>query len=162
MPISPPNASQPQWNNELFKSLSHKGALVKKNANQAVADITDTILTWEEEEFDTSGIHSNTTNNQRLIVPEGITRVILRAGVKWDTFTTGTRTVFIEKNDGAFLGMPEVTLPAASGRAVINLTSPVVQVTGEDYFTVVVSQSSGTSVDVVSNDRTWFEMQIIG
>lgn len=45
-----------------------------KSANQSIADATWTLITWDQEEYDTDSAHDNVTNNSRIVVPAGKTR----------------------------------------------------------------------------------------
>jgi hypothetical protein len=44
----------------------------KTGTNQTVNNATNTLLTWNTENFDSDGYHDNTTNNERLTVPAGL------------------------------------------------------------------------------------------
>jgi hypothetical protein len=44
----------------------------KSGTNQVVNNATNTLITWNSENFDSDGYHDNVTNNQRLTVPAGL------------------------------------------------------------------------------------------
>ena len=57
-----------QWNN-LNNAI---GVQVTKNATQAVAGSTPTIVTFPTEDWDSSAFHDLVTNNSRLTIPAGM------------------------------------------------------------------------------------------
>jgi hypothetical protein len=44
----------------------------KSGTNQTVNNATNTLITWNSENFDSDGYHDNSTNNERLTVPAGL------------------------------------------------------------------------------------------
>ena len=44
----------------------------KQTSNQTITTATNTLVTWNGENFDTDAYHDNTTNNSRLTVPAGL------------------------------------------------------------------------------------------
>lgn len=140
-----------------------RGALVSKNNAQSVPDNTNAAVSWETEEYDTDSIHDNATNNSRLTVPTGVTRVILRANIKWAANATGRRNTVILKNGLSFAGAPAVEQQAPTGPASVgqNLVSAPVLVTATDFFEVSVVQTSGGNLNINLGTESWFSMEVI-
>lgn len=136
-----------------------RGALVYKSAPQSISNNTITAITFDSESYDSSGIHDTVTNNSRLTVPSGYSKVRLLARIDFDSGSTtaATRTAFISKNGGTFVGQPNINLLDQFFSATIE--SAVVNVTAGDYFVLGVTQSSGGSIDVGTD--TWFAMELI-
>lgn len=145
--------------------ITHRGALVYISSAQTATNGTNTFLTFDIEEYDTDDIHDNVTNNTRLTVPTGATKVIVSAKISWTANATGTRTFSAYKNGlASYAGFPVVVNSAPDALSFSNLiiTSPVLYVTAGDYFEAVATQSSGGSLDVLGGvNHTWFSMEIV-
>lgn len=145
-----------------------RGAMVKKSANQtnvAAIGFPGTVLSWDQEEYDTDDIHDNSTNNTRLTVPAGVTRVRLSANVEWVPEGTGPdRAITMQKNGSEIIGLAQALQgqSAAANRQRQNIISAVMTVVATDYFEVFAWSSQTDQDDVVGNDPgTWFTMEII-
>jgi len=155
----------PAVNGSLLTNLPvppFRGALVKPSVNVTIPDNTFTIFGFDVEVYDTDNIHDNITNNSRLTVPAGVSRVKVVAQVNWSTSSTGTqRSVDILKNGtGGYDGYPthDPGSAAAADRAIVR--SPVLNVVPGDYFEVRGVQNSGSTLSAFSS-ITWFAMEII-
>lgn len=154
--------------NSLVTLPPFRGALVFKSANQNITIGTLTILTWNQEVYDTSNLHNN-TNSSRLTVPAGVTRVRLNANVSWAQGVLATAGIEIEllKNAAPFRGgfhvFVEDDISAATGGLRMNGSSPPLLVTGGDFFEVRVRQNTSISLNVEADggNGTWFAMELI-
>ncbi len=141
----------------------HRGALVRKAADETAVNMTaGTIISWDTEAYDTDGFHDNSTNNHRLTVPSGATKVRLTAGLRLASFTADLWAfVTIIKNSGAsFDGQPRQSVETGLTSANVNLLSPVIVVTPGDYFEVQVTVETDTTVDVTAA-TSWFAIEVI-
>jgi hypothetical protein len=127
-----------------------RGALVLKAADQTTANYTaGALVAWDEESYDVGGWHDNVTNNTRLTVPAGVTRVrlnlsLLITAISGDVFVQ----VLLYKN-GAIVDGGGSLLADAAGLAYRGgLTSAVLAVTAGDYFEVHLTVETDTSVTV--------------
>ncbi|MEH6546922.1 MAG: hypothetical protein V7701_10860 [Sneathiella sp.] len=140
----------------------HGGALLSKDVDQTVTNSSSQSLTWESATYDTDGFHDPTSNNSRLTIPIGVSKVQLTAQIRWDGTTTNIREVQFYKNGAnAYAGRAFKRAEALSGTTLQSLTSPVLAVTAGDYFEVAVWQNSGSSREVLSHDSCWFSLQVI-
>lgn len=139
-----------------------RGALVKKSADQTGANYTGTVaIAWDAETYDTSSIHDNVTNNTRLTVPNGVTRVQLRAQAALDLVTSGVYcALLIKKNNAVFDGYSGQFGGISATFPTINLSSPVVTVTAGDYFEAFLVVQTDTSITIVAA-QSWFAMEVI-
>jgi len=163
------NATNTEW--ELLNPTpkKFKGALAYKSASETITTSTYTHLSFDSEDYNTDTIHDTVTNNQRLTVPAGITKIRLSGQVVWGTSATGERNVGISKNDETTnptggIGMPKVFSNATGTLgAVQNFSSSIITVAGGDYFTLYVWHNVGSDSSVIGNvqHRTWFAMEII-
>lgn len=140
-----------------------RGALVTLAADETGADYTTaTAVPFDEETYDTDDIHDNVTNNTRLTVPTGVTRVRLSGcAVITSLFTNQQVSLIIYKN-GSFLysGAAWQYAQTGSGGLGISVHGPVLVVTATDYFELFIDTASDTSV-TIEELRTWFAMEII-
>lgn len=152
-------AANPSW--QLSRGcLAYVGSdLTTQNLSTIVA------LPLNTESYDTNTIHDTVTNNTRLTVPSGITKVRLNGCLR---FGAGTVTIgsdiglFLYKN-GAATAYPGMVSSHGYTSAVSNpgltLTSPILTVTGGDYFELM-GYCGDTSVTVKALE-TWCAMEII-
>lgn len=146
-----------------------RGALVYYGGlGQSIADTFTTAVAFNYESYDTDEIHDGSTNNTRLTVPAGVTKVRLSGSVAWAGNTTGRRALRMYKNGvGSFAGNPHSTQSGYSVSHGQSVSSGALAVTGGDYFELVVYQDSGAALDVNENvfglnERdTWFCMEIL-
>ena len=145
------------------------GALVYLDANQSLTNLTWTAINFDQEDYDTDALHDNATNNSRLTVPTGITRVRLTGKVGFQSGDVLIREATFRKNG----------LEAYAGRAAhrfgdgtqttgnvtrINIQSPILTVTAGDYFELYAFQDSGGALNAlgdVDGEATWFAMELI-
>jgi len=146
--------------------IAHQGCLVNMSADLSVASLTYTYVGFNTEQYDDASIHDTVTNNNRLTVPSGVTKVRLTANAAWLTDFSGEFIFGISKNDETTtptftIGLPYVQDQVATGTSDWhNMTSAVIEVTAGDWFTLFVYQSTGGAEDLDSA-RTWFAMEII-
>lgn len=132
---------------------------VYRASNQTISDSTATGVSFTSETSKTTtGMHSNSTNPERLIATEaGV--VHLNCIVYWTGNATGTRTLQIRKNGTAILAT-NIRNNLGAGNF-----SQQVQVHDlaavNDYYEVIVTQSSGGNLDVIGTaHQTLFEMTL--
>lgn len=145
-------------------SSSFRGALVKKSTDQTAANYTTVAaVAWDAEEYDTDTIHDNSTNNTRLTVPSGVTKVRLTASI-WLNAVNASEWVqtYFTKAGAIFVGGAVQTgyNDTAAANAGCSLVSPVLSVASGDYFEVMLQVESDTSITVKAN-LSFFAMEII-
>lgn len=140
-----------------------RGALVYKSIDQPILDTTSTFLTWDLENYDDANIHDNIVNNSRLTVPAGVSRIILRGNLQWESNLVNDVITSFRKNGALFIGAPSLNTEGDTIPISENLVSAVLTVIPGDYFNFQVTQFSGVTLDVLedSGRRTWFSMEII-
>jgi len=173
----PDEAYGPAWNgktevptkNAVYDALaaSHafRGALVYQTASQTGANYftgAPVAIPWDAESYDTDSIHDNATNNTRLTVPAGVTKVRLVGGASISNSTSGNfHELSVYKNGSlSYPGMAghrsEVTVTGAG----VPISSPVLDVVAGDYFEMRLTSETDTAIDL-NSPRTWFAMEII-
>jgi len=147
---------------------SFRGALVQPNsgAPPSIPHSVWTDVPFTDEQYDTDLIHDPVLNNERLVVPAGVTAVQLFGAVTWNDSTpetnTGIRGLEYILNGGvAPLGGTNTYHSGFSiSRSTVHLVTPVIFVTPGDFFTMRVFQSSG-SANILLSNVCWFGMKIV-
>jgi hypothetical protein len=140
-----------------------RGALVRKAVDQTAANYTTTsAVAWDQEAYDTDAIHDNSTQNTRLTVPAGVTRVRLGARIDLGSVTNDMWVfVLIYKGGSAsFDGAPATAAEIGVSVPTITVWSPVLVVEAAQYFECMLGIETDTSVTVVAA-TSWFAMEII-
>ena len=120
-------------------------AQVYHNADQSVANSTETALAFNSERFDNDTIHDTSSNNSRLTCKTAGLYLIV-ANVRWDANTTGGRVLNIRLNGGTKIA-ESAAAPTPSSVMSHNLTT-IYQLAVNDYVEVVATQFSGGPLDV--------------
>lgn len=140
----------------------HRGALVRKSANQSIPNNAATPVTFDQEEYDTDAFHDVVTNNSRMTVPAGVTKIRLAGGAIYASNSTGVRELWFEKNGASFVGAARTRIDATSGQKDILVThSPVIAVSPGDYFELVANQASGAALNIEAADWTYFSLEVV-
>jgi len=150
------------------KAPAFKGSLVYIDGNQSIANNDGTEkIAFDQESYDTSTIHDTVTNNSRLTVPAGVTKVRLTAGLSFAANATGYRSASFHKNGvSTYVGLvsAQELSPTAGQFANLYLTSPVLTVVATDYFELFCFQNSGGALNAqgtADGRLTWFAMELI-
>lgn len=152
------------WSRTLTpRGSTFKGALLSKSANQTLTTAVTTAVTFDGELYDTDGFHDNSTNNERLTIPAGVSIVKLAGNIRYASNTTGSRLLAIRKNGSIFIqGLPYARMhPTVAESFEMNVSTAPVYVSAGDYFELVVSQNSGGDLDVNVSVTDWFSIEVI-
>jgi hypothetical protein len=113
----------------------------------SVSTATYTAVSWDLEDFDTDGFHSNTTNNSRITIPSGKNgKYLVNAKITWGDFATGDCIIALYKNGTAIKNMNY-----KAGAYVSNAVSVLLDLVATDYLQIYVRQSSGSTQDCFNN-----------
>lgn len=153
------------WTFSTAPSIPHRGALVYLDSNQVIG-ATESAVAFDQESYDTDAIHDNSTNNSRLTVPSGVTKVQLFGHSEVTGGTGQVHEVNIGKNGTSFyIGKAKNTEGSinATPRGLV-VSSPVLTVTSGDYFELFLRSPADASFQTLgsaTNYSTWFSMEII-
>jgi hypothetical protein len=133
------------------------GCAATNSATQSISNNTDTILTFNSEDFDTNTFHSTSSNTDRMTIPTGYAgyyRVSYEA--YWDDNSTGYRDISLNKNGT----LVKAYRNNVSGRSIAILHY-VINLAVADYITISVLQNSGGSLNI-NNQTAQFSIQWLG
>lgn len=130
---------------------------VSHNANQSIANSTDTYLAFNTESIDTDTMHDNTTNNSRITCKTAGDYIGI-AIINWGT-GTGKRRADITKNRAAILSSAIVASVSGDVTRMVVIT-PVVTLAANDYVEIAVNQDSGGSLNVVASVTTFSMLKV--
>lgn len=141
---------------------SFRGALVRSTANQSLTSGIHTAIAFDAEEYDTDTIHDNATNNTRLTVPTGVTRVRVTCNVSFASNGAGIRRLHVRKNGAEFNG-GAYSQDDVSGTTIhwLNASTGVLSVAGGDYFECYAQQTSGGALNVTFDESTWGALEVV-
>lgn len=128
---------------------------------QSIANNTGVDLTFDSETFDTDAFHSTSTNTNRITIPAGKAgKYAINAHVEWINNATGTRNIYIFKNNTSTIASTIEKSQPNDFDMEINTTADLAV---GDYITLQVYQTSGSSVDVYKRtDLTYFAVTYLG
>ena len=142
-------------------SLVGKSTLASFNTltTQSIPDITDTLVAY--------AITSNTPNwlgatlsAGHIIIPAGVSRVKVFAGVGWETpGTTGSTLLYISKNNAKF---PGGATQQAWSSIWNTCTSAIVDVVAGDTIEAYVWHSNGAALNAKSSPSTFLSVEVTG
>jgi len=143
-------------------------AVVWNNAAQSTANITYTVLTWNQEEKNTDGMHSTSVNPTRLIAPiPGQYQVC--GEVDFATNNTGGRIFQVRKNAAGLSGGGTLMFQVAgatvtgSGDDTMITGCREIAMSSNDYVELFAYQSSTGNLNVQgSQPTTWFSLEYRG
>jgi len=118
---------------------------VTKSANQSIPNSISTIVTWNQEDYDTDGMHDNVTNNSRITIKTA-GKYSVMAQFEWASNSTGKRIIDIMKNSVA-LGKANYLASGSSQHTI----SFVGDFAVDDILEIRVFQDSGGSLDFLNN-----------
>lgn len=137
-------------------------ARIWRTAAQTIGTGANTAVQFQNVLFDTDSMADLGTDNTRLTVPAGASKVRVSGHVAFDGNATGFRRCDLGVN-GTFLGdgTDHEFSPHATEKTHLTVTSDIRIVTPGDYFQMNVYQDSGGNLDLNANYGVWLEMEII-
>lgn len=129
--------------------VTYVGASVSNSGSQSIANTTETIMTFDTEQFDTDGIHSTTTNTGRMTIPAGKGGKYLLNGM-FNCASNGVSMEFYVYVNGSYYitGFPQTEAKANARGTVMAILNLVLNLSAGDYVEVKAYQESGAAVNV--------------
>lgn len=147
---------------DISETAGRRGALVYHSTGQTVA-AGGGNLAFDSEDYDTDTIHDTVTNNDRLTVPTGVSKVRLSfSAITSSTVADGFVRGEVRKNGASFTGLVSSLSNFTSTATAFSIsgTTPVLSVSPGDYFTVYAVETS-SGVVTTTTSGFWFAMEII-
>lgn len=148
---------------EALRILLRNACMVRKDVDQVAVDYMTAAVNvaWNQEVYDDGGWHDNVTNNSRLTVPSGVSRV--RVG---GTIVASASTASIMMSLGITKGS-SASFDGRAGHAVTNSpnsltrasvsTGPIPVVAG-DYFELQFQVTTDNSINITAGQSNfWIE-----
>lgn len=142
-----------------FDSIGPIVCLVTSSTTQSIADATDTLLLWNANLIDNSGLHSVASNTDKIYIKDAGTYQI-NTQIDFPANATGARGIKLFKN-GVFKDR------TSSSRSIVSalanetlLTSIIDNADAGDYYAVIAYQSSGAAL-AISNNESYFRIEKI-
>lgn len=141
---------------------NYRGCFLRLSSAQAISNSAWEVILFSSEEYDTDDFHDNVTNNSRITIPSGITRVKLSGNISWESNTAGLRGASIYLNGV----VDSVDLRPAASTALQHTNyvgTAVIDVTVGDYFELYARQTAASSLstNIATPTLTWVCLEVI-
>ena len=125
-------------------------ARVTHSADQSVDHSSSTLLSFDEERFDSANLHDNSVNNSRLTAQvDGVYSVAVN--VFWEASATGTRNITLAKNGGLTVAAERVNAPSTG--FTMQSFSTMVKLEAGDHISVFAFQDSGSTLSMLGSGQ---------
>jgi hypothetical protein len=140
-------------------SITFVGCSLYNTTNTTISNATQTTLLFDSEYIDTDGFHSTTTNTGRITIPTGKGgKYLFVLQNYFDDAANGYKRSELFKNNALL----EKAIFTISGTGYNSITqSYITTAVAGDYFTFVISQTSGGNVTNY-HAGTFFQCQYLG
>lgn len=140
-----------------------KGALLVKNADQNINNLSDTPVTWQTEVYDTDNFHAPGADS--FVIPVGpVTHVRISGSVLWDANpSSGGRFIYTTTNGGfnekgrSISAIPKIATHVM-GQGV---HTAVLEVRAGDIIRLHADQDSGSTTKILNSPVTWFALEVV-
>jgi len=137
------------------------GCQLRKSADQLISNNTDTATTFDTEDIDTDGFHSNATNTSRITIPAGKSgKYLVIMQTRFEANSTGRRLGKLFKNGSIDSTFQFEAVPSSTG-AVTMGNSFFMNLVATDYIEIFSFQNSGGSLNI-TNTGVFFGVQYLG
>ncbi|OCZ53784.1 hypothetical protein [Dehalobacter sp. TeCB1] len=146
----------PEWGNAGGEAVS-----VTKSTSQSIPSLTQAILTFDTELFDTSNMHDNSTNNSRLVAP--VTgKYLVICQLYWVIFGTDKYSNITLFKNGAYTKYTtQIRSYETTGNGLAHNLVALLSLNANDYLEMSVSQGTGSAQNA-NADYTMFSMIRVG
>lgn len=141
-------------------SFNFRGASVRKAANQTGQNFTTaTAVTWDTEDYDTDAFHDTGANTSRMTIPTGLTYIKLLAGVRLANVTASLSVLLSIRKNGTTI-VAEAASTSSFTTPALEVATAVIAAVSTDYFEVMITVVTDTSVDIVAVG-SFFALEVI-
>ncbi len=138
-----------------------QGARVYSDAPQDLPNDTTVIIAFNQENYDTDGIHDNAVNNSRLTC-QTVGKYLIVGNIRISSNATALRALSIKLNNTSYWG--QLAIQAVNGTVTVPNVTTVIDMGVGDYVELAAYQTSGVGLtsDVDPDYAPSFMMQRIG
>ena len=139
------------------------GCKLTKSVDQTIINVTNTLITFDGEDFDTDNFHNNATNNSRITIPSGKggKYLFVISGNFVNAGTTGHLQTNMSKN-GSAVAAGAANVYWKNVTDVVGFTmSHILDAAATDYFEFSVYSNPGNNNGYIA-DTTRFSCQYLG
>ena len=138
-------------------------SVYKVTTDQTLSNDTDTVITFNAEEFDTNAFHDNSTNNSRITIPAGKGgKYLIISTISFAANSTGIRSIYFKLNNttNIILSTQYATTSSSTYRGT---ASGIYDLTAGDYIECIAAQNSGGNLNVnATQSQTRFGVVYLG
>lgn len=146
--------------NGIFDAHYRPSVKVHNTIGQSIATATQTVLTWNTEEYDTDAMHSTVSNTGRLVAPVA-GKYHIEGRIAFPTNATGFRQAQIRATGVTVYDTDTDYGPTAAGACYLHV-STFALLAAADYVEMLCSQNSGGSLTAGGSlDSQWFAMHLL-
>ena len=136
------------------------GCSLWKSANQTANNVTQTPVSFNNEDFDTSGFHDNVTNNDRVTIPTGLSgKYLVTSKIDFAANATGQRVLYHFIN-GVLVNLAVQPVNSTANGSSFEL-SGVYNLSAGNYINLQVYQDSGGALNVLGAAQYYTNLQVI-
>lgn len=117
------------------------------SGDTAVPNTTNTVLPFDSENFDTDGMHDNSTDNSRITIQTSGTYIFGFDG-RWENDGSGFRRIQLRKNGSTIVGEQHTENVGGSIEMYQCVTFPIQEAVATDFFEILAFQNSGGALDM--------------
>ena len=141
--------------------VSHRGCLLVAPSNLTTNFSSGAAVpfTTGSEVYDTDGFHDESTNNTRITIPTGVSKVRLTATAYMQSVSASDIRFTIQKN-GANDWQGQPWQSAYQTSCYMSVASPVIEVSAGDYFEAYIL-TNGDSSTTYYAPRSHFSIEVI-
>lgn len=139
---------------QFIDSPTQPRASAYNDATQSINDSTDTVLTFNQEDYDVGTMHDTGSNTSRITIPTGGDGLyLIIGGTTYAADADGYRELWLRKNGTT--KMARVQAVNAGGSASVGLqVQQVLVLAATDYIELGVSHAAGAALNVGSATRS--------
>ena len=142
--------------NALDAHKQNPSVRVYHSVNQSIADSINVPLAFNSERFDTDNIHDATNNTRLTCKTAG--KYLIVSNVSFSSNTSGWRSLIIRVNGITIIADHQITPSSGIRRLTV---STIYELAINDYVEVIAYQTSGTSIEVVSEGNRSPEFMMV-
>jgi len=136
-----------------------KGCSLYRTADQSIANSTATLISWNNELYDTDAYHDNSTNPTRITIPTGLGgKYLISTTLPYSQNAVGQRVGYINKNGSLLYLTAQGNLSATIGTFVDYVYTA--ELVAGDYIEIQTFQDSGGALNVLGAVTYYVNVQV--